>query len=136
MSDKKNKVMVFGTFDIFHKGHESFLRQAKKQGSFLVVSVGRDKVVEKVKGKLPRNNEKKRRDKIKESGLADRVILGGLKNMYAQIRKERPDIICLGYDQLSFVDRLPQKLLEFGMKNVKIIKLRPYRSDIYKSSKL
>jgi len=35
--------------------------------------------------------------------LADRVVLGNLKNKYAIIKKFKPDIICLGYDQKYFI---------------------------------
>lgn len=42
-------VMAFGTFDVFHPGHEYYLTQAKKYGDILIVVVARDKTVEKVK---------------------------------------------------------------------------------------
>lgn len=130
------KVIAFGTFDIFHKGHENFLTQAKKYGDFLTVVIGRDKIVKKIKGKLPRNNERIRRKKIQESGLADGVILGHLTDMYASIKKEKPDVIALGYDQTAFVDKLASQLLELGLKDVKIKRLKSYRPGIYKSSKI
>jgi FAD synthetase len=133
---KQNKVLVFGTFDVFHRGHESFLRQARRFGDFLVIVVARDKTVEKVKGQLPRNGEEVRLENIKKSGLADKVILGNLGNKYSIIKEIKPDIICFGYDQSAFVDKLAENLFAFGMKNVKIKKLKPFKSDIYKSSKL
>jgi FAD synthetase len=130
------KVLVFGTFDIFHKGHESFLHQAGKLGNFLVVVVARDKTVQKIKGKLPKNREKVRLEKIRASRLADRVILGNLGDKYKVIKKVQPDIICLGYDQRAYVNKLAGKLFAFKMKNVKIERLKAFESDIYKSSKL
>ena len=36
---------MFGTFDILHKGHEEFLKDAKSQGDFLIVNVVSDKLV-------------------------------------------------------------------------------------------
>lgn len=133
---KPKKILVFGTFDIFHKGHESFLRQARKYGRNLIAVVARDKTVWKVKGRLPKNGEKARLEKIKKSGLADKVILGNLRNKYAVIEKIKPDVICLGYDQMAFVDNLADFLFEKGMKNVKIKRLESYKPDIFKSSKL
>lgn len=130
------KVMVFGTFDIFHPGHRSFLRQAKKYGGYLIVVVARDETVEQVKEQRPMNNEQKRAKIIQESGLADEVVLGNLKDKYAVIKKHKPDVICLGYDQKFFIDNLKEKLAEFGMEKTKIIKLKPFKSEIYKSSKL
>lgn len=129
-------ILVFGTFDIFHKGHESFLRQAREYGGVLIVVVARDKTVWKVKGRLPKNTELVRLEKIKKSGLADKVILGNLRNKYAVIEKIKPDVICLGYDQMAFVDNLAGFLFEKGMKNVKIKRLESYKPDIFKSSKL
>lgn len=133
---KKIKVMTFGTFDIFHKGHRSFLKQAKKYGNHLIIVVARDRTVWKVKGKFPENNEGDRAESVKKSGLADKVILGGLGNKYAVIKKNKPDVICLGYDQRAFVEELKNRLFSFGLKNVKIARLKSYKPRIYKSSKL
>ena len=110
------------------------MRQAKSHGGFLVVVVARDKTVETVKGKLPRNKEKVRLENIKKSKLADRVVLGSLGDKYAIIKKVEPDIICLGYDQDSYVDNLAEKLVAIGLKNVKIKRLKAFKPDIYKSS--
>ena len=130
------KIMVFGTFDIFHLGHQSFLKQAKEFGDFLIVVVARDKTVLKVKKHPTLNNEKKRLKIIKESGFADKVVLGGLKNKYAVIKKYQPDVICLGYDQKFFIDKLDDELKKIGLNNVIIKKMNSYYPKIYKSSKL
>ena len=130
------KVMVFGTFDIFHKGHENFLRQAKRYGDYLIAVIARDRTVEIVKGKSSRYSEKYRQQRVRDSGLADEVILGRLGNKCAVIEKYRPDVICLGYDQASFVDNLTQFLFSSGLKNVEVKRLRAYKPKIFKSSKL
>lgn len=128
--------MIFGTFDIFHKGHINFIEQAKKYGDCLIIVVARDKTVEMVKFRLPQNNEKNRLKLIQESGLADEVILGSQMDKYAAIKKYKPAIICLGYDQKFFIDNLKNKLSEFGLDKTKIIRLKSYHPQIYKSSKL
>jgi FAD synthetase len=130
------KVLTFGTFDIFHKGHESYLKQARNFGDFLIVVIARDKTVQKIKKKLPKNKENARLHKVIESGLADKAVLGNFGDKYAIIRKYRPDVICLGYDQKVFIDQLPKKLVASGLKNVTIKRLKAYKPHIYKSSKL
>jgi len=50
------RVMTFGTFNIFHKGHEFYLREAKKFGDKLYVVVALDSTVLKIKDKLPKND--------------------------------------------------------------------------------
>jgi FAD synthetase len=128
--------MVFGTFDIFHKGHENFLRQAKRYGDYLIAVIARDRTVEIVKGKSSRYSEKYRQQRVRDSGLADEVILGRLGDKYAVIEKYNPDVICLGYDQAVFVGKLRKNLFSYGLKNVKIKRLRAYKPEIYKSSKM
>ncbi len=130
------KVMIFGTFDIFHKGHEDFFRQAREFGDSLIVVVARDENVLKIKGNLPRNNEKARKEKIVESKLADEVILGNISDKYKVIQDNQPDIICLGYDQKVSEDELKNKLIEFGLEKTKIIRLNSFFPEKYKSSKL
>jgi len=130
------KILVFGTFDIFHPGHVSFLKQARAFGDHLSVVIARDKTVLKVKHALPRNNEKQRLETVKNSGLADCVVLGSLGDKYKIIQKIKPDIICLGYDQTFFIEQIKEKLDEFGFSKTKLIRLKPFQENIYKSSKL
>ncbi|MEA3463748.1 MAG: adenylyltransferase/cytidyltransferase family protein [Patescibacteria group bacterium] len=127
--------MAFGTFDIFHKGHENFLEQARQCGDCLIVVVARDKTVAEVKSKLPRNNEQARLRAVVKSGLADRAVLGNLKDKYKAIKKYQPNIICLGYDQQAFTERLEEKLKEYNLPNTKIVRLKAYCPEKYKSSK-
>ena len=149
------KVIVFGTFDIFHPGHRDFFRQAKEFGDFLVVVVARDRNVEKIKGNQPKNSEQKRLESIKKYELVDKATLGNgneadkskvVKNLsgrkikedykYKILQEEKPDVICLGYDQRVNEKELQKKLKEYRMDKVKVVRLKPYREDIYKSSLL
>lgn len=129
------KVIVFGTFDIFHSGHRSYFRQAKKLGGRLIVVVARDINIEKIKGRWPRNNEQARFLAVQESDLADKVVLGGLEDRYKILEKIKPDIIALGYDQEIDWEELKNKLAMLGLES-KIIRLKAYRPEVYKSSKL
>ena len=129
------KVLTFGTFDILHPGHISFLKQAKEYGDYLVVIVGRDETVKKIKGKYPRNSELDRLNKLNKLDFVSNVRLGKLKDPYGVIEEERPDIICLGYDQESFTQDLEKKIKEFKL-NTKVVRLKAYRPEKYKSSLL
>lgn len=127
------KVITFGTFDHFHAGHESYLKQAKALGDYLIVVVARDKTVKQIKSKLPDYNEKKRRLVVKASGLADKVILGEHGSKYDIVRRYKPDVIALGYDQFTFTFGLGKFLIDNKM-NAKIVRMNPYGPKVYKTS--
>lgn len=126
--------MVFGTFDGLHKGHLDFFKQARKktESPFLVVSVARDKNVKKIKGESPEFKEKERLAFVKNSILVDRAVLAGLENHLPHILKEKPEIIALGYDQIAYIKNLKKDLENQGLI-VKIIRLKPYKENIYKN---
>ncbi|EKE19916.1 MAG: hypothetical protein ACD_8C00086G0007 [uncultured bacterium] len=130
------KVLLFGTFDIFHEGHRNLLEQARKYGDFLRVVVARDVTVLKVKGRRPRYSEQERVRVIKESGLANEVFLGSLNDRYEVVRKFKPDVICLGYDQKQSLSELRRKLDESGLERTKIVRLEAFEPEKYKSSLL
>lgn len=127
--------MSFGTFDHFHAGHEFYLTEAKALGDFLIVVIARDETVRRIKGNLPDQSERLRMKTVKQSGIADRVILGELGDKYKVIRKWKPQVIALGYDQFVFTPRLGKYLIEEGM-NAKIVRLPSYRPEVYKTSLL
>ncbi|MBU1446257.1 adenylyltransferase/cytidyltransferase family protein [Patescibacteria group bacterium] len=125
--------MVFGTFDVFHAGHDYFLKQAKMLGDYLIVIVARDHTVKNVKNEYPKHNEKDRLQIVKNNGTANKVLLGEKDDKYKAIKKYKPDIIALGYDQFVFTYNLNKMIIDEGM-NTKIIRLESYRPDIYKST--
>lgn len=128
----QKKVLAFGTFDILHPGHERMLKAAKKLGDHLTVIIARDSTVCSVKGKKALFNEKTRLKNLKQLNIADKVRLGCIGDKYKVITDEIPDVIALGYDQKFFVDDLKNVL----DKNTKIVRLKPYKPEIYKSSKI
>src|SRR4051812_42180342 len=95
------KIMVFGTFDIVHPGHEDLFRQARAlaPNPYLIVSLARDAIVERIKGKNPRNAEQVRRVAVAANPLVDEAILGDSEGYMEHIKQVAPDIIALGYDQ-------------------------------------
>jgi FAD synthetase len=131
---KKPKiVMAFGTFDVLHEGHRHFLRAAGKFGR-LVVVVARDKTVNELKGEMPMHGERSRLKAINGLGFVDRAVLGSEGgDKYEIVREIKPDVICLGYDQTYFAGGLEKELEGMGIK-AEIVRLRPYKPHIFKTS--
>jgi FAD synthetase len=127
------KVMVFGTFDVLHRGHKYFLEEAKKRGDCLVVVVARDLTVKQLKKVVPVRDERKRMADLKALGVADKIVLGSLSDKYRVIKQEKPDIICLGYDQSFFTEALEEELDKRKLK-AGIARIGPFKKSIYKSS--
>ena len=135
--------MVFGVFDLLHPGHLNFLIQARDLGDKLIVSVARDLNVFKVKGQRAVHDEKLRLKNISLLPVVDKAVLGGLKDPWPHIVKEKPDIIALGYDQSTYVrekgqgrreeKNLEEVLLKHGLKKTKVVRLKPHWPQIYKS---
>lgn len=70
------KVLVTGCFDILHLGHIIFLEYAKKQGKVLIVGIGSDKTIRKLKGKnRPILSEKIRARTVAALDIVDFVVI-------------------------------------------------------------
>ena len=132
-SSNKKLVMAFGTFDFLHAGHENFLRQAKELGQELLVVLARDNTVRSVKGRDPVNNERKRLKNLRQSGWADKVILGNQTDKHKVILQYKPAVIALGYDQFVFTQTLQKTLIDHNL-NSEIVRLTAYFPQVYKSS--
>lgn len=129
------KVMCFGTFDGLHRGHEHYLKESARLGDFLVVVVARDVTVREVKGRLPSRSESERLAAVSRLPFVQRAVLGNPGDKLRVVLDERPDIICLGYDQVSFTGGLEEKLRAGGL-DVRVVRISPFMPDVYKSSRI
>ncbi|KKW19291.1 MAG: FAD synthase [Parcubacteria group bacterium GW2011_GWA2_51_10] len=132
------RILVFGTFDIVHDGHRDFFRQARALAPdpYLIVSVARDRIVEKIKGKPPRNSEEERIEMVRKEDSVGAVVLGAESDYISHIAELAPAIIALGYDQRGeYVEGLEKKLHDAGL-SPKIIRLQPFKPGEFKTSRL
>ena len=131
----KSIVLAFGTFDLLHPGHVAYLERAKALGNKLVVVVARDANVQRFKGKKPINSEQQRLRMVKALKPVDRAVLGYNANMFRIVRKIKPDVIALGYDQGMSVKHLKEQLALGGLEP-RIVRLKAFRPNRYKSTKI
>jgi FAD synthetase len=115
-------VMAGGTFDIIHPGHLETLEGAKSLGDVLVVSVARNKTVEKMKGKPPANDEVLRQRLVSSIRCVDAALLGSEIDILETVDLVRPDIIALGYDQHHSEASMVEGCIKRGLK-VEIVRL-------------
>ena len=78
-NEGKKSVFTNGCFDILHRGHVTYLAEARKLGDVLIIGVNSDASVKRLKGpERPINNEEDRR-----------YVLGQLKSVdFAEIFTE------------------------------------------------
>jgi cytidyltransferase-like protein len=117
------KVLCGGCFNKIHPGHAYFLKQAKAFGDYLIVVLANDKNNKK-KYAVP---AKKRMTAIKKLKLADKIVVGSPDNFINVVKKHKPSIVAIGYDQ-----SLPLYVRKYLKKNnintVRIKKLGNYSS--------
>ena len=129
-------VLVFGTFDNLHPGHRWFLKKAALYGSRLVAVVSRDAFVQDTKGYPPAQNETTRITKLKASGLVDMAVLADKTiRTYGVIREIKPDVICLGHDQLLLLNDLRLRLVKSNENSPTLYVLPPWKRRKFSSTK-
>ena len=118
-SAKKKAVLVTGCFDVLHRAHINFLKQAKKQGDILLVGLETDKRVKELKGKnRPINNWAKRADnlnKIKEISYIFPLSedLGKKEIQEMLITQLKPDVLAVS-SHTPNIDRKKYIVQKYG----------------------
>lgn len=128
------KVMVFGVFDGIHKGHRSFLKEAKAEGDYLVVVVTQDSVVQQLKGHPPEMNLEQRFWHLEQEDDVNQVIIGDAEiGTWRVVQEHRPEVIALGYDQSQLAEALIGHMPDFDWRpQIKI--MHSHEPNIYHSS--
>lgn len=108
-----------------------------KGGVELIAVVARDKNVLRIKGRAAQENEKMRLKKVraalKSNVFRARAVLGALKNQWTVLKKYRPAVICLGYDQKVDLARLKREMAK-SCPGCKIKRMKAHHPEKYKSS--
>lgn len=98
-NSKTKVVFTNGCFDLLHRGHVTYLEQAKSLGDILVVALNSDASVTRLKGKgRPVNKLKDRAWVLGAVGNVDFVTWFSEDNPISIIKKLRPDILVKGGD--------------------------------------
>jgi rfaE bifunctional protein nucleotidyltransferase chain/domain len=101
LSKKKNQKVIFtnGCFDILHRGHVSYLQNARNLGDFLIVGVNSDRSVSRLKGPTrPIQNEDDRLFILAGLECVDAVVLFEEDTPIHLIEQLLPNILVKGGD--------------------------------------
>jgi rfaE bifunctional protein nucleotidyltransferase chain/domain len=99
--DREGKKVVFtnGCFDILHRGHVSYLNEARSCGDMLVVGLNSDASVKRLKGEhRPVNNEQDRKFMLENLKAVDYVFIFEEDTPYNLINDVRPNVLVKGGD--------------------------------------
>lgn len=98
-SENKKLVFTNGCFDIIHRGHVTYLNEAKSLGDYLIVGVNSDASVKKLKGEgRPVNNENDRALVLDNLKAVDSVMIFHEDTPYEIIKEIIPDFLVKGGD--------------------------------------
>jgi len=98
---KQSKKIVFtnGCFDIIHRGHIEYLKEAKKLGEVLIIGLNSDDSVKRIKGEnRPINSEEDRAEILSQLKPVDFVVTFYEDTPYELIKNIMPDILVKGGD--------------------------------------
>ena len=101
------KVITYGTFDLFHRGHYRLLQRAKALGDYLIVGVTTE-AYDQARGKLNVVDSLVTRiENVKKSGFADEVIVEETAGQKVNdIKRFNIDIFTVGSDWVGAFDYL------------------------------
>lgn len=122
------RVITYGTFDLFHKGHYNIIKRAKALGDYLIVGVTSESY-DIERGKLNvRDSLIKRIENVRKTGLADEIIIEEYQGQKINdIIKYNIDLLVVGSDWRGKFDYLRNycevEYLE-RTKNISSTKLR------------
>jgi len=125
------RALIFGAFDGLHPGHDYLVKQAAELADELYIAIPPDVIVKQLKGREPTNNLASRISEVSRRYPKAQVIEGDAEiGSYTVVKRIKPDVIALGYDQKELARDIADKL------NIKTVTIPAFHPDKYKSSLL
>jgi len=125
-------VLAGGVFDIIHPGHIHTLKSAKSLGDALVVVVATDKTAKKMKKRTPLHNQEQRKNLVESLSMVDLCLIGQEEDIFETVKKVKPEIIALGYDQVHQEKFIIDGCHKLNL-NVKVARLQSPNPEISSS---
>ena len=103
------KVITYGTYDLFHYGHQRLLERAKELGDYLIVGVTADDF-DKQRGKINvKQSLMERIESVRATGLVDEIIIEEYEGQKIDdIKRYDIDIFTVGSDWVGHFDYLKE----------------------------
>lgn len=124
------RVITYGTFDLFHKGHYNIIKRAKALGDYLIVGVTSESF-DIERGKLNvRDSLIKRIENVRRTGLADEIIIEEYQGQKVNdIIKYDIDVLVVGSDWRGKFDYLKNYCDVVYLERTKNISSTKLRSE-------
>lgn len=90
-----------GCFDLYHDGHQYFLREARKHCDYLIVAVNSDESVSALKGDSRPVWNLERRIRVLTSNPSVSAVIPFDGDAFNLIDSLRPDVVIRGADQMD-----------------------------------
>jgi len=102
--DKYDKGITFGTFDLFHYGHNNILTRCKNFCNYLYIGLSSDELNER-KGKNSVDNYEKRKEVIEYTHLGDEIFKEeSLEQKNEYVNQRGAEILMMGDDWIGAFD--------------------------------
>lgn len=126
------KVITYGTFDLFHKGHYNILKRAREYGDYLIVGVTGESY-DIGRGKLSvKDNIATRIENVKATGLVDAIIIEEyIGQKISDIIKYDIDTLVIGDDWRGKFDHLKKYCNVVYLERTKNISSTQLRQENY-----
>lgn len=124
------KVITYGSFDLFHRGHYNLLKRAKALGDYLIVGVTTEQY-DKYRGKLNVcDSLAERIESVRRTGFADEIIVEDhVGQKVEDILKYSVDILTVGSDWIGEFDHLRKYCEVIYLERTKDISSTMLRTD-------
>ena len=132
---KKKVVLTYGTFDLFHYGHDNIVMKAKEAGDYLIVGLSTDKF-NTSKGKKAFDDFETRKNNLLKTGLVDLVIPEShWEQKIKDIKHYKVDLFVMGSDWEGKFDELNVHCMVKYFPRTKGISSTQLREEISKNKK-